>query len=413
MRLFFIGFFTLLALSLTAQRIYLYSPNIKTLQWQHGNVWTQTPVLQLNSDEQLTLSFDVMSHESLNLRYAFEHCSSNWQTSELHTSEFLQGLNTSLYLPVGEPSLNTDVAYTHYTLTFPNSDVNLRLSGNYKIHIYTEDSLLLTACFSIVEPMISLSVKTTSDTYKGHYDYYQQLDVELNHLDVPQINNAREELLLVAVPNGVWAKQVYAPPPSAVLANGLRWTQHPQLLFEAGNEYRKFEILHSYNTYQGVEHIEWQLPNTHAYLYKDTPRTHYLFDKDLNGQFLIRNEANKGNTTESQYMIVHFALNVPERLQGTYYVVGAFNDYHLNSDNRMYYDPNAGMYRTEIMLKQGYYNYAYAYLPHGLNKQQFTFAPIEGNFHQTENSYEIYVYHRNPRLGYDALIGYTTLRTTP
>jgi hypothetical protein len=55
-------------------------------------------------------------------------------------------------------------------------------------------------------------------------------------------------------------------------------------------------------------------------------------------------------------------------------------------------------------LKQGTYNYQYLFVPYG-EKQGYTHH-IEGNFHQTENRYSIYVYHRDFDDRYDKLIGF-------
>lgn len=408
--LLFILLFTLCA---KAQRVYVCSPQIQTLQWVYKGVVTHTPVWPMEGGQPLTFSFDIMGHENLNLRYEIEHCTFTWHQSTLHTSEYLEGIGNSLYIPTGTQSLNTDVLYTHYTLTLPSEDVSFRLSGNYKLHIYLEDSLLCTSHFSVVEPRVNIAAIVTADTDKGHYDRYQQVEVTVNHAELSHLRIPRDDLRLVVVPNGWWPKAVYAPEPSMVQAQGLLWTHHPQLIFEAGNEYRKFEILHTYNPYQGIAHIAWHAPHAHAYLYEDTPRRHYLFDRDFNGRFVVRNEDNRNNDTESQYMVVHFSLKAEPEPKGHYYVVGDFNQYQLNANSRMTYDTATATYTTSLLLKQGYYNYAYAYLPQGGTPIMATLSPIEGSFHQTENEYTIYLYqHRHDR-GYDALVGYTLLQTTP
>jgi hypothetical protein len=69
----------------------------------------------------------------------------------------------------------------------------------------------------------------------------------------------------------------------------------------------------------------------------------------------------------------------------------------------MTYNFEKKTYEASIFLKQGYYNYAYAFLPNRSATGDLTF--IEGNFWQTENEYTIYVYHRQPGDLYDQLIG--------
>lgn len=413
MRLYSLFLFVLVVVHAAAQPLSVYSPQVKTLLWKQHGAYIAMPVYTLGSHEQLQLSFDLMEYSERELRYEIEHCSAIWQSSGLNASEYLEGLTHALYFARGTYSWNTDVRYTHYGLTLPNAEVGFRLSGNYKLHVYHEDSLLLTTCFAVVAPRAHIAAHVTTDTDRGRNGAYQQLEVEVNHTHVEQVRIARDELFVVVVPNGWWAKAVHAPAPSMVLPQRMKWTHHAQLVFDAGNEYRKFEILHTYNAYQGVDRIAWHVPYAHAYLYESEPRRHYLYDKDYNGGFVVRNEDNRANDTESHYMMVHFDLKVPHNLQGDYYIVGGFNQYQPTDDSRMQYDHATGSYKAQMQLKQGYYNYLYTYLPHGLAANAMTTAPIEGNFYQTENEYSIYLYHRRADLGCDLLVGYTTLHSTP
>jgi hypothetical protein len=56
-----------------------------------------------------------------------------------------------------------------------------------------------------------------------------------------------------------------------------------------------------------------------------------------------------------------------------------------------------------MLLKQGYYNYVYAFLENRSQVGDLTF--LEGSFWQTENEYTIYVYHRQQGDSWDQLVG--------
>ena len=68
----------------------------------------------------------------------------------------------------------------------------------------------------------------------------------------------------------------------------------------------------------------------------------------------------------------------------------------------MQYDENKHAYTASIYLKQGYYNYAYAFLPNGSNRGDLSLT--EGSHWETENQYEIMVYLRQPGDFYDQLV---------
>ncbi|MBD98356.1 MAG: hypothetical protein CMO34_00800 [Verrucomicrobia bacterium] len=56
------------------------------------------------------------------------------------------------------------------------------------------------------------------------------------------------------------------------------------------------------------------------------------------------------------------------------------------------------------MLKQGYYNYQYVFLPKGSEKGDE--AMVEGTHAEAENDYYFFVYHRKIGEIYDRLIGF-------
>ena len=56
------------------------------------------------------------------------------------------------------------------------------------------------------------------------------------------------------------------------------------------------------------------------------------------------------------------------------------------------------------MLKQGFYNYEYAFLPEG--STQYDLTTLEGSYSLTENYYEVLVYFRPIGARYDQMVGY-------
>ena len=92
---------------------------------------------------------------------------------------------------------------------------------------------------------------------------------------------------------------------------------------------------------------------------------------------------------------------------GNLYVFGALTDWQCQPDFQLHYDQHKRGYVGTAYLKQGYYEYQYAYLPKGSNIADLTF--IEGSHFETTNTYYIYAYYRPLGLFYDKLIGFTTV----
>jgi hypothetical protein len=62
-----------------------------------------------------------------------------------------------------------------------------------------------------------------------------------------------------------------------------------------------------------------------------------------------------------------------------------------------------------LLLKQGWYNYEYAFVPAGSNVPEV--AHFEGSHYETENDYLILTYFRDPGVRYDRLTGVTVANT--
>ena len=75
----------------------------------------------------------------------------------------------------------------------------------------------------------------------------------------------------------------------------------------------------------------------------------------------------------------------------------------------MHYDDELKMYVAKIYLKQGFYNYLLATRAPGSEKLDY--GEINGNFWQTENLYQAFLYYRPQGRNYDALLGYGEFRT--
>ena len=72
----------------------------------------------------------------------------------------------------------------------------------------------------------------------------------------------------------------------------------------------------------------------------------------------------------------------------------------------MSYNYHKKAYEKKLYLKQGYYNYLYAFLEDGSEKADIRL--LENSFYETVNDYTIYVYYNRPGTLYDQLIGMKT-----
>ncbi len=404
----------------SAQQCIVYdTDHVRSLQLLVDGDGLLPPVIRLGGHQQLTLSFDYMSHLPQRLIYHIWHCNYMWSHDDVESlfeSDWLSGLNGQV-IEDYETSFNTTQNYTHYTFTFPSTDLRLRLSGNYCIEVYDEDdyegenstSPLLVAQFCVVETGMTVTAQVSSNTDIDFNRSHQQLSYSINYGQLRVVNPARE-VHTVVMQNGRTDNAVIDLTPNEQTASGMAFTHRKELIFPAGNEFHKFETIDMHRANLNVDNMRWYEPFYHATIYADKRLPNYTYDEDQNGGFVLRNAEWDDEEITSEYLWVHFTLKSDSPLSDEpVYVCGQWTNGAWDEDCRMEYDAAAGEYRGRAYLKQGYYNYQYR--QRGNDGRGFL-DQTEGNFYETENEYTIYVYYRAQGGRYDQLVGYRTASTS-
>lgn len=380
-------------------------PQVKSLQVSVNGLWRNMPVMTLGSNDRLHVGFDELSHELHNYTYHIEHCEADWTTSEgIFESDFLEGINHN---PIEhyEKSINTTVEYIHYSLELPNEQCRLTMSGNYRITITDDDfddERVAIIEFMVVEPLVPIGLKVSTNTDIDVNASHQQLsiDANINALRVPHLE---DQLIVVALQNGQWNEARSGMAPDIRSTQTLAWHHCRDLIFDAGNEYRKFETLSTSHATMGIDHMLWDGKHFHAYIVTDEVRKNYLYDQDANGYSLIRNSENYENDYSSDYVYVHYRLFAPYMDHEQFMISGHWTNEATTDDYTMTYNMQEGCYESCILQKQGYYSYRYEVLTaDGLRLP----SPTEGNFYQTENQYEVLIYYKGTGERTWRLVGY-------
>ncbi len=383
-----------------------FSDRFKTLRTQVEGRELFPPIIDLNTNEHITISFDEMTEEVSYLQYSLVHCNADWRPSALSDLEYLDGFNTN---PIEEFdfSMATFAHYVHYSLTLPNEDVQFKVSGNYVLLVYPENEperVLLQVCFSVYENNILVAPSVTSRTDIDYNREHQQVSVTLNANNY-RIQNPYNELKVSVTQNGRRDNEVIVNRPLRIQGSQIFFDHDRNLIFEAGNEFRRFEMVATRYAGLGVANIYHFDPYYHVELTPVKPRSEssYLYDQTQNGRFVIRQSGASDSDTEADYFVVHFTLDSDPIPGGKIYIDGELTNHLYSPYNEMIYNPQTEQYEKTLLLKQGSYNYQYLFLPDGARTA--TAAPVEGNYYQTVNEYLVKVYHRAPGERYDRLIG--------
>ena len=390
-------------------RIHIFDNNVHSLKVCLASNMYVPPVLMMNSDDRLLVNFDYLDYDVHYLRYSVTHCNADWQPSQLVESEYVSGFN---YADIDDyaPSEATYVHYYNYQFTLPNSDMEFLVSGNYLLSVYEQDDpskILFQTRFSVCEGKVSVFPQVTSRTDIEYNNRFQQVSFDIRYKP-NQIKDPYSEFTCIVSQNSREDNAVVVNRPTMVGVDHVTYEHNRDLIFAAGNEFRRFETVNAHNINMGVQSIRYYEPMYHAVLMVDEPRNElqYLYDKTQYGRFTIRNaEAFGENALQADYMITHFSLNTLGKLNGgNVWLYGEFLEGYPASQAMMNYDASSGCYTADLLLKQGAYNYMYLWVPDGTTVGQTSL--IEGDHYETVNEYLVKVYDRPTGERYDRFVGY-------
>lgn len=368
-------------------------PNIKGLEVIANDDFEALPILRLNSDDRLYIGFDELSHNYQRFTYRLEPCNPDWTPTEgLFESDWLVGFND---LPIEnyDNSLNTTTLYTHYSLTFPNRECQLKMSGNYRLYIFNEDGEEAIAVeLRVVEPLMNVGLSASTNTELGLNTRYQQVSMTVNYNSL-RVTRPDEQIQTFVMQNGREDNMKVNVRPNQITPAGLKWEYNRALIFDAGNEYHKFEVLDPRRQSMGIAGVRWDedTKTWHALPVPCEPRRNYLYDEDANGAFLLRNSDNYDAERTSEYVYIHYRLQPARHYADARVILSGRWTTESPEQYVMTYDEESHSYNATVMQKLGYYNYQML-----LVDMDGTTHPLpeEGSFFETENAYQGLVYYK-------------------
>ena len=386
----------------------IFSKLIKSVQLTNYNRIFDLPIINLNSDEKLNLSFDYLADEAIEFSYTFVKCDANWRKSEnVFFHDFSQGLEDQ-FITDFEFSENTSINYIHYNLDFPSSEAKFLMSGNYILIVKNSEtnSVVIIQKFYVVDSKTTINPKPQTPINFDVKQTHHLANFTVNHTMIPS-QNPMQEFKAVIIQNGRYDNASYDIKPSFVKNNQLLFNTESETLFEAGNEYRILDFRDLKQFGKGVEDIFFQDSVYHIIPQKDYKRAYLKYKQsiDHDGKFFIEKKPNDGNPNlTSDYAFVHFryARKIPLD-SSSVYILGNMSGGELNNKFKMTYKDSLEHYEAHIMLKQGVYNYAYS--SKKIGKNSLIWEDTDGSHYQTKNTYTIFIYYKGFNDETETLIG--------
>lgn len=375
------------------------------------------PVLRLGETEMLELHFDDMQSSSRSYFYTWVLCNADWTPVNLSSMDYIKGFSQQR-LTQFRFSSATQQRYVHYQALLPAANSMPSRSGNYLLKVFENGDtsrLLFSRRLLVVNEKATMAVRFQQPFDQNKFLTHQKVvvDVAIKGFDVA---NPSRELKLVVMQNNQWHRTAVLSNPSFIRGKNYEYSDEQQLLFEGGKEWRWLDLRSFRLQSDRVASIDYKTNPYHVYVRADTIRStqRYLFYNDINGRFAVSHLENINPWWQGDIGRVHFTLmtNEPEALADqNIYLYGELTQYQLTEQTRMKWNENLGVYETSILLKNGYYNYAYVTRPKNNPLAPPSFALTEGSLWEAENDYRVLLYYTPFGARSDELIGVVEMNT--
>jgi len=377
--------------------------NIKTISFIQNNQ-NVIPIFQLGSGFQL--QFDDLFGNEADYYYEIIHCDYNWIPSEIPKSEYLLGFDNQRIQNYNN-SFNTLQIYSHYTLAFPNQFTQqLLISGNYMLKILNDNKeLVFSRKFILYEDLVTVPIQVKRARTVSNLETKQNLEFSIKSSTIT-FQNPIKNVKVVLIQNGKFNSAIKNILPQYTIGNDLIYKYDRETQFWAGNEFLYFENKDIRAANNNVSRVDASTEIYNSYLYTNNARANFPYSvfEDVNGNFVVRNLNADNSEIEADYAWVYFSLSAPTfRSNKEIFINGMFNNYSLEPEFKMDYNPKKGIYEKALLIKQGFTNFEYVISDSkGIIDNE---NAIDGNFYQTENDYSILVYYRENTDRYYRVVG--------
>ena len=386
----------------------IYKESIHTIQLHREGWKLSYPIIDLNSTTSLEMSFDEIAPDIGNYYYKIVHCDFDWVPTNISDGDYIDGFLPS-QISNYTLSFNTYFSYVHYSLKLPNDDFRFMISGNYAIVVFEdmdEDKIIFVKRFMVTDALVNVNASINRPILSMYRNTSHEVNFTIE-TGAFAAENPYNDIKVAILQNGRYDQAINDLKPLYDKNGILEYNYQMENIFPAGNEYRWFDIKSMRYQSPYIKGIEYKNGHFDVVLFPDPVKSNsrYFFEEDLNGKYFIEIQEEENDDTDADYVNVYFSLPYDAPVDnGDFYVMGSLSGPAFSDTNRMTYNSELQAYELKLLLKQGYYNYRYEFLPNGSSAGNASMT--EGDYYETENDYVILVYYRGNSSRYDRLIGY-------
>jgi hypothetical protein len=393
----------------------IFMPNIRTVKFNLFGDPTSYPIITLNGNDKLELDFDDMDGNIKYYYYTLELRNADWSQAQIGYMDYIRGF-TQQRINTYRVSSAQISRYTHYQAQLPDRNLVPFKSGNYVLKVFLNgdtSQLAFTRRLLVVDKRMGVAAQVQQPFAQQYFRTHHRLLVKVSTQGL-DIRYPQQQVKINILQNFRWDNSITTVSPTYIRPDMLEFVNEQDMLFPAMREWRwlnlrSFRLLGDRITSQENTDSSFKLN-----VKEEAPRVNspYYYFSDQNGMYINETTERINPLWESEYATVHFSFvppgNIPFR-NADLYVFGEISGYGKTAGSKLSFNQETGKYETDMILKQGYYDYVYAL--RNRNDNIYTTDLTEGNVWETEDSYLVLTYYRELGGRYDQLLGLTRVNS--
>jgi len=386
----------------------IYDAGIHNVKLNYSGNQLAYPIIKLNGAERLDLNFDDLNGGVRNYSYTWQLCNADWSKTILSEFDYIKGFTQNRIITYRNSSIAL-VKYTHYMVTLPESSCLPSRSGNYLLKVFADGDtakVVFTRRVLVVEEKSTVGAQIQQPFDGQIFKTHQKLLFTVNLGNV-NIINALQQVKVCILQNNRWDNALTTLKPTFIRQNVLEYNSE-NIVFPGGREWRWLDLRSFRLQSDRVATAKYNTNSTDVFVKPDVNRVtqRLVYYKDYNGMYFNEISESVNYLWQADFADTHFSF-IPEGNQEItgkdVYLFGELTNYGIDDKAKMVFNPAKGVYETDLLLKNGYYNYDYVTMDKQGGPASIDFT--EGNLWDTENSYTILVYFRAINGRTDELIG--------
>ncbi len=360
------------------------------------------PVIELNRNEQLRLSFETIGFESRSFRIHFTHRNPDWSESGIPPERFSDGF-FQRNLTGGTLSRSSRPYFRTYEIDFPDREISFRISGNYMVHVTDADTReeLFSMPFFVHENQGSLRSSVEISRVPR-----QDLRIEHRPVNIFQLPDMAEQpqfnLEFRIYQNQMWGRPAepreldFSDPSEAYsrITSGQA--------FIGDYEFRQLNLENVTQLRSGIADVDPAAEPVILTLTDDAEGFTRPVSPAAPGRYAPSADP------QARYAEVRFRFHTEQAIgeNEELHLVGDFNRWSISDDTRMEFNETIGRWEAGAVMKEGSYRYKYVVVSNGRVDDLRFDALFAGGYQQ----YHTFVYYRDLHNYYYRLLQFNSYR---